>query len=183
MRHNLALRRPLPHAAPGGWLVFVAVVAALVIHWTILGTALADTTARIASEQQLAASVEQQLMVAQRRAAPRLQAAAVRETLRSDAIDPGVLRRVERAIPPDVWLVTADLGHGQLTLDGRAMRWQDIAGFTDALQRVPGVTDPEISSVSQWQTAGVFAFHIIAAVASRAATGPGVAGGPIGGRR
>jgi len=178
MRHNLALRRPLPHAAFGGWLVLVAVLAALVIRWTLLGTALADTTARIATAQQLAASVEHQLTLAQRRAAPRLQAAAVRDTLRSDAIDPGVLRRVELAIPPDVWLVTADLGHGQLTLDGRAMRWQDVAAFADALQRVPGVTNPDISSVSQWQTAGEFQFHIVAA-----APGPVAAGGPIGGRR
>jgi len=178
MRHNLALRPPLRHAVLGGWLVFVAVLAALVIRSTMLGTALADTTARIASEQQMAASVQQQLALAQRRAAPRLRAAAVRDTLQSDAIDPGVLRRVERAIPADVWLVTADLGHGHLTLDGRALRWQDVAGFADALQRVPGVTDPEISSVGQWQAAGEFGFHIVAA-----ATGPGTAGAPIGSRR
>jgi Tfp pilus assembly protein PilN len=160
MRHNLAVRRPLRHGPLLGWLLVGCVLTAGLAWGSALGAHLRATTRAIAAEDARLASLRADLREAERIAAPRRRAQAIMTALDRDAVDPAVLRRLEPEAPGDVWLTSADLVRGRLLVDGQALAWRSVAAFADALSRVPGLTNVQLTSLAAHGAGGGYDFHV-----------------------
>jgi Tfp pilus assembly protein PilN len=168
MRHNLAIRQPYRHAALLGWLLVACVLAGGLAWGSALGARLGAATRELGAENARIAALRVELREAERIAAPRRRAQAIMAALDRDAVDPAVLRRLEPAAPPDVWLVGADLSRGRLLVDGQALAWRSVAAFADALSRVPGLTSVQLTSLQAHGASGGYDFHISAQAAGPA---------------
>jgi Tfp pilus assembly protein PilN len=165
MKHNLAVRQPSRHGAVLGWFLVACVLAGGLAWGSALGAHLRATTRAIAAEDARLASLRADLREAERIAAPRRRAQAIMAALDRDAVDPAVLRRLEPAAPRDVWLTGADLARGRLLVDGQALAWRSAAEFADALSRVPGLTNVQLTSLQAHGSSGGYDFHISAQAA------------------
>ena len=177
MRYNLALRPQNTLLALLAWLTIPAVFIAIGWWWTALGAGVAQTADDIAHVDHQVQVLQNALAEMNRRAEPRRRALALRQELNRYAIDPGVLRRMETAAPDDVWLTSADLSGGRLTLDGRALSWSDIARFVTGLAATPGVTDVALTSVSARGAGQDYDFHVLARLIEPGAISPDGRGG------
>ncbi|GEM_PF-3591920 len=169
MRHNLAVRQPFWHGPLLGWALVACALIGGLAWGGALDARLGALGRGVAAQRARAARLRVELREAERIAAPRRRAQAIMAALDRDAVDPAVLRRIEPAAPEDVWLTSADLARGRLAIDGRAVTWRSAAGFADALSRVPGLANVQLTSL---QAAGSgragYDFHITADAAGPA---------------
>jgi Tfp pilus assembly protein PilN len=163
VRHNLAVRPPFKHAALLAWVLAACVAAAGLAWGGSLRSHLAAVTRAVQDERAMVARLQAELRDAEAVAIPRRRAQQIKAALDRDAVDPGLLRRIEPVTPSDVWLTSVDLARGRLLIDGDAVTWQSIASFADALSRVPGLANVQLTSLqARGGEAGGYDFHVTA---------------------
>jgi len=162
MKHNLAIRQPFRHGTLLGWLLVAGVLAGGIAWGSVLGTRLNTLTDAINAESARIADLQVQVRAAERVATPKRQAQSIMAALNRDAVDPGVVRRIEPAAPPDVWLVSANLSRGRLLIDGQALAWQSIAAFANTLSHAPGLANVQLTSLQVHGGGGGYDFHVSA---------------------
>lgn len=164
MRHNLAIRQPFRHSRSLSSLLAACLLSCLIIWGFALNARLAGAALALAAENARVALLQAELHEAEQVAAPRRRAIAILAALDRDAVDPAVIRRMESAAPPDVWLVSASVSRGHLLTSGRAVEWRSVAAFTEGLSHVLGLSHVELGSLQARGTAGGYEFSIHADV-------------------
>jgi hypothetical protein len=170
--HNLAVRRPSPWAPAAAAAACAALLAVSIARGLSLSADLASARADLESARFRAGVMRAAAARADALAAPHLLARAARDALAARSVDPGILRRIEPALPGDCWLVSADLRGGRLVLSGRSLSWRSAAAFADALQRVPGIARAWVSTLSSRGASREYDFLAVAELRAPGAGGP-----------
>jgi hypothetical protein len=161
MRHNLWVP---DRAKPLGRLLWasVALVAVLVLAYS---AALRHQAAALHGTVSVAeihlASLRVQVAQADARIAPFRQAAEIAAGLDREAADPGLLRRLEMAVPDDVWFIGVTLSRNTMGIDGRSLGLADIARTVMAIRGTPGIASAEVTVVTK-SAEGWYTFHLVA---------------------
>jgi Tfp pilus assembly protein PilN len=174
VRHNL-LEREGPALLTGLlWAAAAAVLLIVVLQAVSLRARVHALERQIGSLQAQERSVEAAADAAERRAAPYREAAAIGRGLADQEADPGLVRRLESAVPGDVWLSSLTMSRETVVIDGRALSAGSIARAVAAMRTVPGVADARVTVVTR-SAQGIYEFHMTLqpAQAGARSQGPG----------
>lgn len=159
MRHNLLEREAPAFLTALLWATAAATLLVVAAQVVSLRARVHALEGQIAALQAQARSVEAAAAAAERRAAPYKEAAALHRALEGQGVNPGLVRRLESAMPGDVWLSSLTMSRETVVINGRALSADSIAQAVAAMRALPGVADARVTVVTK-SAQGIYEFHM-----------------------
>jgi len=161
MRHNLLVRDHSASLANFLWLAVIVVALALLGYSAALRHQAGVLHANVTATAIRVASLSREAAQTDIRVAPFRQAAKIAAELGREAIDPGLLRRLENGVPDDVWFTGVTLSRDTMGIDGRSLALADIAQTVTAMRGILGIASADVTVVTK-SAEGWYTFHVVA---------------------